>query len=164
MSRHLRRLFVSIRAAVLAGGPFVVLAIALLVLADKLLQPAPPRHTVMVTGPERSALDAFGEQYRAALAKQGIVLELRRIGGTSENLEALRKEDGEVSFGFVQGGAVPDDERGVEGLENLGALFHEPVWAFHKRAPRKDRAVRLLEANRIDSARLRCSTCPRPRR
>ncbi|MFO0235344.1 MAG: hypothetical protein ACK51M_20270 [Burkholderiales bacterium] len=122
MSRHLRRLFVSIRAAVLAGGPFVVLAIALL------------------------------------------VLELRRTGGTSKNLEALRKEDGEVSFGFVQGGAVPDDERGVEGLENLGALFHEPVWAFHKRAPRKDRAVRLLEANRIDSARLRCSTCPRPRR
>lgn len=160
MSRHLRRLFVSIRAAVLAGGPFVVLAIALLVLADKLLQPAPPRHAVMVTGPERSALDAFGEQYRAALAKQGFVLELRRTGGTSENLEALRKEDGEVSFGFVQGGAVPDDERGVEGLENLGALFYEPVWVFHKRAPRKDRAVRLLEANRIDSARLRLLDLP----
>jgi TRAP-type uncharacterized transport system substrate-binding protein len=184
MSRYLRRLFVSVRAALLAGGPFVVIAIALLVLAYKVLQPTPPRHAVMVTGPERSALDAFGEQYRSALAKQGIVLELRRTGGTGENLEALRKEDGDVSFGFVQGGATPDDERGVEGLETLGALFYEPVWVFHKRPPPKGRAVRLvdmvgwrvnvgapasgapqlfsrlLEANRVDPARLRLLDLP----
>lgn len=184
MSRYLRRLFVSVRAALLAGGPFVVIAIALLVLAYKVLQPAPPRHAVMVTGPERSALDGFGEQYRAALANQGIVLELRRTGGTGENLEALRKEDGDVSFGFVQGGATPDDERGVEGLETLGALFYEPVWVFHKRPPPKGRAVRLvdmvgwrvnvgapasgtpqlfarlLEANRVDPARLRLLDLP----
>jgi TRAP-type uncharacterized transport system substrate-binding protein len=184
MSRYLRRLFVSVRAALLAGGPFVVIAIALLVLAYKVLQPTPPRHAVMVTGPERSALDGFGEQYRAALAKQGIVLELRRTGGTGENLEALRKEDGDVSFGFVQGGARPNDERGVEGLETLGALFYEPVWVFHKRPPKKDRPVRLvdmvgwsvnvgapasgtpqlftrlLEANRIDPARLRLLDLP----
>ncbi|MFN9771787.1 MAG: TAXI family TRAP transporter solute-binding subunit [Burkholderiales bacterium] len=184
MSRYLRRLFVSVRVALLAGGPFVVIAIALLVLAYKVLQPNPPRHAVMVTGPERSALDGFGEQYRAALAKQGIVLELRRTGGTGENLEALRKGGGDVSFGFVQGGAAPADERGVEGLETLGALFYEPVWVFHKRPPRKDRAVRLvdmvgwtvnvgasasgapqlfmrlLEANRVDPARLRLLDLP----
>jgi hypothetical protein len=86
MSRYRRRLSVSVRAALLAGGPFVVIAIALLVLAFRVLQPTPPRHAVMVTGPERSALDGFGEQYRAALAKQGIVLELRRTGGTGKNL------------------------------------------------------------------------------
>lgn len=184
MSRYLRRLFVSVRVALLAGGPFVVIAIALLVLAYKVLQPNPPRHAVMVTGPERSALDGFGEQYRAALAKQGIVLELRRTGGTGENLEALRQGGGDVSFGFVQGGAAPADERGVEGLETLGALFYEPVWVFHKRPPRKDRAVRLvdmvgwtvnvgasasgapqlfmrlLEANRVDPARLRLLDLP----
>ena len=108
MSRYLRALFVSVRAALVAGGPFVLIAIALLVLAYKVLQPNPPRHVVMVTGPERSALDGFGEQYRAALAKQGIVLELRHTGGTNENLEALREEDGDVSFGFVQGGSTLD--------------------------------------------------------
>jgi TRAP-type uncharacterized transport system substrate-binding protein len=89
-----------------------------------------------------------------------------------------------VSFGFVQGGATPDDERGVEGLETLGALFYEPVWVFHKHPPRKDRTVRLvdmvgwkvnvgapasgtpqrfsrlLEANRVDPARLRLLDLP----
>ncbi len=184
MSRHLRRLFVSVRAALLAGGPFVLVAVALLVLAYRVLQPTPPRHVVMVTGPERSALDAFGEQYRAALARQGIVLELRRTGGTAANLQALRAEDGDVAFGFVQGGATLDVEGGGEGLSTLGALFYEPVWVFHRRPPPKGRPLRLadmagwrinvgtqdsgtpqlfarlLEANRVEASRPTLSALP----
>ncbi len=184
MVRYLRRLFVSVRAALLAGGPFVLVAIVLLVLAYRVLQPNPPRHVVMVTGPERSALDAFGEQYRAALARQGIVLELRRTGGTAANLEALRAPDGDVSFGFVQGGETLDAAGDAGELSTLGALFYEPVWIFHRRAPSRGRPVRLvdmagwtvnagtsasgtpvlfgrlLEANRIDPARLRLLDLP----
>jgi TRAP-type uncharacterized transport system substrate-binding protein len=184
MVRYLRRLFVTVRAALLAGGPFVLLAIVLLGLAYHVLQPNPPRHAVMVTGPERSALDAFGEQYRSALAKQGIVLELRRSGGTSENLEALRAPDGEVSFGFVQGGETLDAAGTAGELSTLGALFYEPVWIFHRRAPAKGRALRiadmagwkvnvgapasgtpalfgrLLEANRVEAARLNLLDLP----
>ena len=117
MNRTLRRLFVSLRAALVAGGPFVLIAVGLLVLAYRVLQPNPPRHAVMVTGPEQSAFDAFGEQYRSALARQGITLELRRTGGAVANLAALHDPDGDVAFGFVQGGLASQEEaaRGVAG-------------------------------------------------
>jgi TRAP-type uncharacterized transport system substrate-binding protein len=178
MNRTLRRLFVSLRAALLAGGPFVLIAVGLLVLAYRVLQPNPPRHAVMVTGPAQSAFDAFGEQYRSALAKQGIVLELRRSGGAVANLAALHDPEGDVAFGFVQGGLASQDEAAREGLSTLGSLFYEPVWIFHRRMPPKGRSMRLtdlgglrvnvgtpqsgtpelftrlLEANRIDPGRL----------
>jgi len=178
MNRTLRRLFVSLRAALLAGGPFVLIAVGLLVLAYRVLQPNPPRHAVMVTGPAQSAFDAFGEQYRSALAKQGIVLELRRSGGAVANLAALHDADGDVGFGFVQGGLASQDEAAREGLSTLGSLFYEPVWIFHRRTPPKSRSMRLtdlgglrvnvgtpqsgtpelftrlLEANRIDPGRI----------
>jgi TRAP-type uncharacterized transport system substrate-binding protein len=181
MNRTLRRLFVSLRAALVAGGPFVLIAVGLLVLAYRVLQPNPPRHAVMVTGPEQSAFDAFGEQYRQALARQGIVLELRRTGGALANLAALNEPDGDVAFGFVQGGLASRDAETREGLSTLGSLFYEPVWIFHRRTLPKGRPVRLvdlagwrvnvgtpqsgtpelftrlLEANRIDPARLKRS-------
>jgi len=145
MNRFLRRLWVSVREGLLAGGPFVLIAVALLVLAYRVLQPNPPRHAVMVTGPEQSALEAFGEQYRAALAERGITLELRRTGGAVANLKALRDPDADVSFGFVQGGAAADTETPSDGLESLGSLFYEPVWIFHRRAGPRGRPVRLVD-------------------
>lgn len=178
MSRYIRSLFVAVRAALLAGGPFVIIAVVLLVLAYRVLQPNPPRHVVMMTGPEQSALDSFGERYRAALAKQGIVLELRHSGGPMANLQALRDPEGDVAFGFVQGGTFGDAEDARDGLVSLGSLFYEPVWIFHKKTLPRGRAVRLtdmggwkvnvgtpesggpqlftrlLEANRVDPARL----------
>ncbi|MEI7446380.1 MAG: TAXI family TRAP transporter solute-binding subunit [Burkholderiales bacterium] len=176
MRNALRRLFVSLRAALLAGGPFVVIAAVLLVLAYRILQPNPPRTAVLLTGPEQSAFESFGERYRAALAKEGITLELRRTGGTVANLEALRA--GEGDFAFVQGGLVSLDEAARDELISLGSLFYEPVWVFHRRTPPKGRPIRLvdmagwsvnvgppesgrpqlfarlLEANRIDPSRL----------
>lgn len=125
MTRYLRRLFVSVRAMLVAGGPFLLVAGLLLGVAYQVLQPNPPRHVVLVTGPERSALDAFGEQYRAALARQGITLEVRHSGGTVENLRALRDEDGDAAFAFVQGGLAEPADR--ERLVSLGSLFYEPV-------------------------------------
>jgi TRAP-type uncharacterized transport system substrate-binding protein len=177
-------MFVSVRAALVAVGPFILIAGVLLVLAYRMLDPNPPRHVVMVTGPEQSAAEAFGERYRAALAKEGITLELRRSGGAVANLEALREEDGEIAFGFVQGGARPEDEGPPDGLETLGSLFYEPIWIFHRKPPLKSRPVRLvdmigwkinvgiqasgspqlfarlLEANRIDSSRLSLQELP----
>jgi len=136
---------VSVREALLAGGPFVLIAVALLVLAYRVLQPNPPRHAALVTGSEQSALDAFGEQYRAALAERGIVLELRRTGGTVANLQALRDPAAEVSFGSVQGSTAADTETPPDGLESLGSPFYEPVWILHRRAGARGRPVRLAD-------------------
>jgi TRAP-type uncharacterized transport system substrate-binding protein len=146
MGRFLRRLFVSLRAALLAGGPFVLVAVALLVLAYRLLEPNPPRHVVMITGPAQGALEGFGEQYRRALAREGITLELRASEGAAANLAALKDEEGDVAFGFVQGGTLGDRESGDhDGLMSLGSLFYEPVWIFHKRTLPRGRPVRLVD-------------------
>jgi TRAP-type uncharacterized transport system substrate-binding protein len=184
MNRYLRRLFVSVRAGLLAGGPLVLIAVVLLVVAYRVLDPNPPRHVVMMTGPGQSAFESFGEQYRQALGREGITLELRRSGGTVANLAALRDESSDVAFAFVQGGATTEGEGGHEGLESLGSLFYEPVWLFHRKPPLKSRPVRLvdmvgwkinagspesggpqlfsrlLEANRIDPGRLELSQLP----
>jgi TRAP-type uncharacterized transport system substrate-binding protein len=145
MSRYLHRAFVSLRAGLLAGGPLVLVAVVLLVLAYRVLDPNPPRRVVMMTGPEQSAFESFGEQYRQALAREGITLELRRSGGTVDNLAALRDASSDVSFAFVQGGATLAGEGGHDGLASLGSLFYEPVWLFHRRAPLKTRPLRLVD-------------------
>ena len=144
MDRLLRRAWVAVREGILAGGPFVLIAVALLVLAYRVLQPNPPRHAVLVTGPGQSALEAFGERYREALARQGIDLELRRSGGAVANLAALREPDGGADFGFVHAGTAPEGER--DGLVGLGSLFYEPVWIFHRNRPApRGRALRLVD-------------------
>jgi len=145
MSQVLRRMWVSVRAALVAVGPFVVLAIVLLVGAYRVLQPTPPQHVVLLTGPEQGAFDAFGAHYREALARRGIALELRRTGGTGANLAALRDPDGDAVFGFVQGGALPDVAGVREGLQSIGNLFYEPVWVFHRKAAPRGRPTRLVD-------------------
>jgi len=145
MSQVLRRMWVSVRAALLAAGPFVLIAALLLAGAYRVLQPTPPRHVVLLTGPEQSAFDAFGVQYRDALARRGIVLELRRTGGTGANLAVLREPDGAATFGFVQGGALPDEAGAREGLQSIGNLFYEPVWVFHRKPAPRGRPTRLAD-------------------
>jgi TRAP-type uncharacterized transport system substrate-binding protein len=145
MRRWLASTFVALRAWVLAFAPFLLVGVGLVALAFHVLQPNPPRYAVMVTGPERSAFEAFGERYRHALARHGITLELRSSGGAVANLQALVDPDGGVDFGFVQGGTLTDDLRVEPPLRSLGVLFNEAVWVFHRRAAARGRAVRLAD-------------------
>jgi TRAP-type uncharacterized transport system substrate-binding protein len=132
MPRLLKSAFLSLRDAALVAGPFVLLAIVLLVVAYWLLDPAPPRHVVLATGPEQSAYEAFGKRYQKALAAYGITVELVSSQGSLENLNNLRKPEGTVQLGFVQGGVTSLEESEQAGLISLGSLFYEPVWLFYR--------------------------------
>ncbi len=162
---HWQRLMrLSLRDLLATAGPVLALTLALLVLAYLLLDPAPPRRMVLATGPERSAYAEFGQRYAAALARQGIRVELRATDGAAQNLALLQQPGSGVDVGFVLGGTTLADTppaggaaaaRGTPGSDHatpaeaapvaLGSLFLEPVWLFYRR----DAAQRLLHSEQL---------------
>lgn len=128
MPAPFRHTLLSLRDLLSSVAPFVLLTLMLLALAYWWLDPTPPRHITLATGPAQSAYDELGKRYARALMSHGIEVRLQASQGAAHNLELLRQ--GKVDIAFVQGGTgVPteDDE-----LESLGSLFVEPVWFFYR--------------------------------
>ncbi|MEP6723716.1 MAG: TAXI family TRAP transporter solute-binding subunit [Variovorax sp.] len=128
--RTLKLILLSIRDLIASAGPIVFLVIGLLVAAYWWLQPQPPKHVTLATGPTGSAYAQFGKRYATALKANGIEVELKATSGSSENLQLLRS--GGADVGFVRGGSadpVADEEAG---LNSLGSLFFEPLWLFYR--------------------------------
>jgi TRAP-type uncharacterized transport system substrate-binding protein len=138
----LRHSLLSLRDLLVTGGPFVLLALGLLVMAYWALDPTPPRRVVLATGAPQGAYAEFGTRYKAQLERFGVEVELRGTQGSAENLALLQDPDSGVDFAFVQGGADPlrqPDEAPPEGLLSLGSLFYEPVWIFYREAVARKR-------------------------
>ena len=128
--RTLKLILLSIRDLIASAGPIVFLVIGLLIAAYWWLQPQPPKHVTLATGPTGSAYAQFGKQYAAALKANGITVKLKPTSGSTENLQLLRS--GGADAGFVRGGSadpVADEEAG---LSSLGSLFFEPIWLFYR--------------------------------
>ena len=156
MPRVIRDTLLSARDVVATAGPFVLIALALLIAAYFVLQPNPPRHVVLATGPEQSDYAEFGARYAAALKRHHITVELRATEGSSANRHLLRDAKQKVDFGFVRGGsseAIRAEEEKGTGLRlvALGSLFLEPVWLFY----RADSAAKLpgKKLERLDQLR-----------
>ncbi len=143
MSKTIRYTLLSIRDLAVSFGPFVFLAIGLLVLAYWWLNPNPPKQVTLATGPAQSAYDEFGKRYAKALKLDGITVELIPTQGSAANLQLLR--EGKVDLGFVQGGTSDYTDTDKENLQSLGSLFLEPLWLFYREeAARKITATATL--------------------
>ncbi|HLY53496.1 MAG TPA: hypothetical protein VKQ31_10840, partial [Steroidobacteraceae bacterium] len=105
MPRVVRETLISVRDLVFAWGPFFVIGVGLLVLAYFWLDPQPPHHVVLGTGPENSAYAEFGRRYAEELKRYHITVELRNTAGSRENLVLLRDGKQRLDVAFVQGGA-----------------------------------------------------------
>jgi hypothetical protein len=130
MPRTIRLVLLSIRDLIASAGPVVFLVIGLLIAAYWWLDPQPPRHVTLATGPAGSAYAEFGKRYATALKANGIEVELKPTDGSQDNLQLLRS--GGADAGFVRGGSaepVADEEAG---LSSLGSLFYEPLWFFYR--------------------------------
>ena len=149
MTRMLRLTLLSVRDLLATAGPFVLLALALLLLAYWLLDPAPPKQVTLATGQERSDYAEFGARYAKALARDGIRVVQRGTHGAAENLALLRDPGSGVDIAFVQGGGEESGNADArdEDLVSLGSLFYEPVWLFY----REDAAQRLLKTPTLSS-------------
>ena len=130
MPKTIRYTLLSIRDLAVSVGPFLVLAVALLLLAYWWLDPNPPRKVTLATGPAQSAYEEFGKRYAKALSAEGIEVVLQPSEGSAANLQLLR--DGKVDLGFVQGGTSDYSETDQETLASLGSLFVEPLWLFYR--------------------------------
>lgn len=93
---------VSWRDALVIGIPVLALIFLTFWIASRFVQPAPPDHLIMATGPDGGTYQRYGEQYRRHLAKYGVTLELRPSHGSVQNFEWLRES--KVDIAFVQGG------------------------------------------------------------
>ena len=137
MPRVVRETLLSMRELAATVGPFVLIAIALLVGTYILLDPTPPKHVVLATGPAGSAYEAFGKRYAAELKRYGINVTLQPSIGSRENLRLLHDVKTRVDLAFVQGGSSEaaqklDEKDGEVELVSLGSLFYEPVWLFYR--------------------------------
>ena len=134
MIHPLRRTLVlwllSLRDLLASAGPVALLALGVLVAAYWWLDPQPPRHVTLATGPAGSAYAEFGTRYAQALARQGIAVRLLTTEGSQANLQALR--EGSADVAFVRGGSADPTADGEAGIGSLGALFYEPVWVFYR--------------------------------
>ena len=184
MSKTIRYTLLSIRDLAVSLGPFVLLAVTLLAVAYWWLDPNPPKHVSLATGPAQSAYEEFGKRYAKALAAEGITVTLVPTEGSAANLQLLRA--GQVDLGFVQGGTSDYTDADQDKLSSLGSLFVEPLWLFYRDdSARKVTATgvltaltqfqgmrinigtagsgvpslmgKLLESNRIDVAKLKIS-------
>ena len=130
MSKTIRYTLLSLRDLLTSAAPFALLTVTLLVLAYWWLDPEPPKHVTLATGPAQSAYAEFGNRYARAMAAYGIQVELLPSEGSSQNLEWLAA--GKADLGFVQGGSSALPAIGHAGLTSLGSLFVEPVWLFYR--------------------------------
>lgn len=110
------------------------LALLLVWVLFRFLDPAPPRSLVMTTGGESGGYHQFGLALQKRLAEDGLLLELLPSKGSVENLQRLTDGSGAVQLGLIQSGTTsllaPQQ---LEGLETLGAIYHEPLWLFQRR-------------------------------
>ena len=109
-------------AALLAGLAFA--------LALHFVEPAPPRHVVLSSGPVDSGYHAFGLRYREILARDGVNLELRHSQGSLDNVGRMMEASSDVDAGFLQGGT--SFAVNAPNLVSLGSLYYEPLWVFYR--------------------------------
>lgn len=92
------------------------------------LQPPHPKRVVVSTGITGGGYHAFAQQYKAALAKHDISLELMPSAGAVENLGRLSDPNSGVDAALFQSGLPNTDKTGK--IVSLGHMFYEPIWLF----------------------------------
>ena len=83
MPKSIRYTLLSLRDLLSSAGPLLLLCIALLALAYWWLDPMPPRHVTIATGPDQSAYAEFGKSYAKALGSYGIEVTLVALATSS---------------------------------------------------------------------------------
>jgi TRAP-type uncharacterized transport system substrate-binding protein len=109
--------------------------------AARYIQPAPPRQIVMTVGPEGGAYERFAQEFQLALAQNGIKVVLRTTQGAREDLDLLKDPASGVTLAVVQGGVATEEDG--DALMSLAALYHEPVWVFHRQGLKAERLSAL---------------------
>ncbi|NEV60595.1 TAXI family TRAP transporter solute-binding subunit [Thiorhodococcus minor] len=129
----------------LFGGSALLVVIAFYVTAQY-IQPAPPVQVSIATGGAEGGYYSYAEQYRRALERHGITLDVVETAGSVDNLARILDADAPVDLAFVQSGVATPEQR--EALMGLGSMFYEPVWLLVP-VDAEDLPLSALEGARI---------------
>ena len=122
---------VSWRDLALTFGPILVVCIAALYLAVRLIQPAPPDTLTIAAGPKGSSFWNNAQKYKAILAGNRVTLNVLETQGSLDNLTRLDNPKSGVDVGFVQGGMTQPDAA-HDNLESLGSVAFVPLAVFYR--------------------------------
>lgn len=106
------------------------LGVVVFLLGLKFVDPAPPRRLTLAAGMKGGAYEAFGEKYKAYLAREGIQLEVRQTSGSIENLQLLKEGAADIAFSQTGVGNVEENPN----FRSIASLGFEPLWIFYKGA------------------------------
>jgi len=129
----------------LAALALVLVAVAVWASVE-LVQPGPPRHIVLASGPESGVYHHFALRYIEILRRDGVVVEERMTGGAVDNLGLLLDEKSGVDIAFLQAGVAKEPV--PENLVMLASLYYEPLWVFYR-----DKAT-LTQINHLHGKRM----------
>ena len=95
------------------------------------VQPAPPTHVIIATGPKQGVYYAMAQKYVDYFRANGVTLEVRETGGSVDNFNLLKQPDSGVDVALVQAGSSPpEDQR--KGIEAVAGIYYEPVIVFYR--------------------------------
>jgi TRAP-type uncharacterized transport system substrate-binding protein len=103
--------------------------LALLLIFLRFIFPAPPQHLRIAAGSQGSYFHDVASTYKAALAKEGISLEIVQTLGALDNLQLVNAGKVDLALahdGLVQAKAEPE-------LRSLGSISYEPIWVFRRK-------------------------------
>ncbi|MEW6342787.1 MAG: TAXI family TRAP transporter solute-binding subunit [Pseudomonadota bacterium] len=129
--RRLVARFVAIswRDLAVSFGPILLIGIAAIWVAVRLIQPAPPHTLTITAGPQGSSFWNAAQKYKAILARNSITLNVLTSEGSAENLKRLTDPHSNVDVGFVQDGVAQGPA--PDGLTSLGSVAYVPLAIFY---------------------------------
>ncbi|RAR60547.1 TRAP-type uncharacterized transport system substrate-binding protein [Paraburkholderia unamae] len=119
---------ISWRDLAVSFGPILLISVAAIWLAVRLIQPAPPNTLTMSAGPKGSTYWNDAQKYKAILARNKITLNVLESEGSAQNLQRVSDPKSNVDVAFVQDGIatkVPD------GVVSLGSVAYVPLVVFY---------------------------------
>ena len=103
--------------------------LVLLLIFLRFIFPAPPQYLRIAAGSQGSYLHDVASAYKAALAKEGITLEIVQTLGALDNLQLVNAGKADLALthdGLIQAKDVPE-------LRSLGSISYEPIWVFRRK-------------------------------
>jgi TRAP-type uncharacterized transport system substrate-binding protein len=120
---------ISWRDLAVSFGPILLVSVAAIWLAVRLIQPAPPSTLTMSAGPKGSTYWNAAQKYKAILARNNITLNVLDSEGSAQNLQRLADKKSNVDVAFVQDGLAANNV--PSGLVSLGSVAYVPLVVFY---------------------------------
>jgi TRAP transporter TAXI family solute receptor len=132
-------------------GPALIITVLVVAVAFHFMQPAPPSTLTIAAGQPGSRFDKIAGDYKKALAKNGIKLNIVQTEGSLDNLKRLMEPHSKIDIALVQTGTAQTGTPAAidtGDLVSLGSMFYVPLTIFY-RSPNPIERLSELHGRRI---------------